>query len=73
MVHFYCQNIVGDADFSIDEWNKVYEEVKDLSEDEQNAILFPVLEPCKQQCFSCMAIVGERRLKTKALPITITP
>lgn len=66
---FYCQNACGEVGFSIDEWNKAYDEVKDLGEDIIKAVLHP--NPCwedgKPQCFACMAIVGERRNKTKQL------
>ena len=67
MSDFYCQNLVGDENFSIDEWNRVHNEIKDLglSEKEENLILFGTGECCKEQCFSCMAIVGERKLKTQ--------
>lgn len=64
--NFYCQNICGDVDFSIEEWNKTYNEIKDLglSEKEEQFILFGSGEPCKEQCFNCMAIVGERQKQT---------
>lgn len=61
--NFYCQNVVGDANFSIDEWNKAYEEVKNESEEIQRLVL-DAPPPCKEQCFACLAIVGERRRKT---------
>lgn len=64
--HFYCQNVVGDTNFSIDEWNKTYEEVKDKSEEIQRLVLDPP-PPCKEQCFDCVAIVGARRKKTLEL------
>lgn len=64
--HFYCQNVVGDANFSIDEWNKAYEDVKNKSEEIQRLVLDPP-PPCEKQCFDCIAIVGERRNKTQEL------
>ena len=69
MAHFYCQHLVGDVNFSIDEWNKVYNEIKDLNltEEQRDFILNGPTEPCKEQCFACIAIVGERRKKTKNL------
>lgn len=72
MAHFYCQKLTGDANFSIKEWNRVHDEIKDLglTEKEENDILFGDGEPCKEQCFDCMAIVGERRSKTATLHIT---
>jgi hypothetical protein len=36
---------------------------KGLSEADQSKILHP--PACAEQCFDCMAIVGERRLKIK--------
>ena len=63
---FYCQHLTGDVNFSIDEWNKVHDQIQGmgLSEKEEKFILFGPQECCKEQCFDCMAIVGERRLKT---------
>jgi hypothetical protein len=57
---FYCQNVSGDVNFSIEEWNKAYHEVKDMSEEIQRLVLDDP-PPCKEQCFACMAIVGEAR------------
>lgn len=67
MGSFYCQNANGQEDFSIDDWNKSYEEVHlmNLTEKEENEILFP--SPCDKQCFDCISIVGKRRLQTKNL------
>jgi hypothetical protein len=67
MSNFYCQKACGEVDFSIEEWNKAFNEVKDMSEEIRNIILHP--KPCweegKEQCFACMAIVGETRNKNK--------
>ena len=63
--NFYCQNVCGDLNFSIDEWNKAYQEVKDKSEEIQRLVLDPPV--CNKQCFDCMAIVGERRTRTQEL------
>jgi hypothetical protein len=65
----YCQKVCGDENFSIEEWNNTYNSINNsgLTEAEENYILFGSGEECKEQCFSCMAIVGERRLKTKQL------
>jgi hypothetical protein len=38
-----------------------------LTEEERSFILHGPQKGCKEQCFTCMAIVGERRLKTKPL------
>jgi hypothetical protein len=55
--------------FSIDEWNKAFKFCIDnnLSEEETNKILHPEMFPCEKQCFDCIAIVGERRIKTQQL------
>ncbi len=68
-MNFYCQQVSGDANFSIDEWNNVYYAVKDLglSKEAEEKILFESGEHCKEQCFACMAIVGETQLKNKNL------
>lgn len=65
--HFYCQNLTGDVDFSIDEWNKTYNNIKDagLSKTEEQYILFGSGEGCKEQCFACMTIVAQRRADTR--------
>ena len=64
--HFYCQNLCGDEDFSIEEWNKAYDEVKDKSEEIQRMVLDPP-KACNKQCFNCLAIVGATRKKTNDL------
>ena len=63
MAHFYCLNLVGDPDFSIKEYNEQRELCRQLG------IHFPCSNPpaCKEQCFRCMAIVGERRKQTQSL------
>jgi hypothetical protein len=65
MDNFYCQQKCGEVDFSIDEWNKAFKYCIDnnLSEEEINKILDG--EPCENQCFDCMAIVGERKKKNR--------
>lgn len=62
---FYCKITCGDPEFSIGEWNKAYDTCNNLGIEgkERDAVLDGV--PCKKQCFSCMATIGERRLKTK--------
>lgn len=59
----YCQKVVGDANFSIDEWNKQFKLCNELG------IPFPKEDntPCKNQCFECASIVGQQRLKTQQL------
>lgn len=70
MAHFYCQKLCGEEGFSIEEWNEALRYCNDAGVKgiERDKILNPEKFPCKEQCFSCMAIVGERRLKTKSLP-----
>ena len=67
MSNFYCQIKCVSPTFSIDEWDKSYKEIESMpiSEAEKKKLLFP--EPCKEQCFDCISIVGERRLKTQKL------
>ena len=64
---FYCQNTCGTIGFSIDEWNETDKALNKiaLSEKEKNKILFP--PHCNNQCFDCLAIVGERQCKTSNL------
>lgn len=59
---FYCQRITGDANFSIEEWNKQFKLCCELDMD-----MPPDPEPCDKQCFDCMAIVGNQQTKTKKL------
>ena len=65
----YCQKVCGDEDFSIEEWNEALRYCNDAGIEgiERDKILHPEKFPCEEQCFACMAIVGERRLKTKQL------
>jgi len=66
---FYCQNLCGQEDFDIEEWNKALKYCNDanIKGIERDKILHPEKFPCERQCFSCIAIVGDRRLKTKKL------
>jgi hypothetical protein len=50
--NFYCQNKSGHIDFSIADWNKLNN--LDIKQNEKE---------CKEQCFECIAIVGQTRLK----------
>jgi|GEM_PF-1353723 len=59
--NFYCTNACVHPDFSIKEWNKEFEQCNRLEIEMKQS------EPCKKQCFDCMAIVGEQRLKTKKI------
>jgi hypothetical protein len=54
-----------DENFSIDEWNKSYLEIEamPISQIEKDKLIDG--EPCKVQCFDCMANVGETRLKNR--------
>lgn len=64
-LHFYCQRLTGGG-FDINEWNKAFDEVKDSSREIQKLVLDSP-PACKEQCFDCIAIVGERRKATKNL------
>jgi hypothetical protein len=63
MDNFYCQQKCGEVDFSIEEWNKAFREIisMGLTKAEEDKLLNG--EPCKKQCFDCIAIVGATRLK----------
>lgn len=71
-MNFYCQQKCGEVDFSIEEWNKAFKEIMamPISEAEKNKLLNG--EPCKEQCFDCIAIVGEQRQKSKNYKPRIT-
>ncbi|MGV9003975.1 hypothetical protein [Flavobacterium sp.] len=62
---FYCQNACGEENFSIDEWNRAFHEVKHKSEEIQRLVLDN--PECENQCFDCCAIVGKRQKETKEL------
>ena len=65
--NFYCQQKCGQVDFDIGEWNESYKEINamPISEAEKRKLIDG--EPCKEQCFDCIAIVGEQRSKTQKL------
>ena len=65
--NFHCQQKCGHEDFSIDRWNEVFRFCMDnnLSDEKTDRLLHG--EPCEEQCFDCMAIVGKQKLKTKKL------
>lgn len=67
MKSFYCQQKCGEVDFSIDEWNKAFEYCleKNLPEEQMTEILEG--KPCDQQCFDCIAVVGETRSRNEKL------
>lgn len=65
--NFYCQQKCGQVDFSIEEWNKSYKEINAMPISEKAKQKLIDGEPCKEQCFDCIAIVGEQRLKTQKL------
>ena len=67
MSSFYCQQKCGEVNFSIDEWNKAFDYCieNNLPEKEMSKILEG--EACKKQCFDCMAVVGETRMKNKII------
>lgn len=63
--NFYCQKKCGEVNFSIDEWNKAFDYCMENNLSEKN--MSEILEgtTCENQCFDCMAIVGETRNKNK--------
>lgn len=56
---FYCQNICGRVDFSIEKWNEEFEACRKAGVEMKKP------RPCGEQCFDCMAIVGQTRIKNK--------
>ncbi len=67
MDNFYCQQKCGHVDFSIEEWNKSYDEIQNMpiKEKEKQKLIHGL--PCEEQCFDCMAIVGETRKKNQLI------
>ena len=65
--NFYCQQKCGNVDFSIDQWNKSYKEIMSMPISKKQKQKLIHGEPCKNQCFDCMAIVGKTRIKNEAL------
>lgn len=63
MSNFYCQIKCGEVGFSIDEWNKAFKEIEAMPISEVDKYKLRNPEPCKDQCFDCIAIVGETRTK----------
>lgn len=61
MDNFYCKDKQGDIVMT----SKLMRILDNMTEEERIDLLGP--EPCRKQCFDCMAIVGERQLKTKEL------
>ncbi len=64
--NFYCQKKCGEVGFSIEEWNKAYQELKTLTP-EQLDFVMQAETICQEQCSACSEIVSEQRLKTKKL------
>lgn len=60
---FYCQRVVGDAGFSIKEWNEQFKICCDLDIDMPS----DELEPCSSQCDACINIILEQQKKTREL------
>jgi len=65
--NFYCQNKCTPEYFSIDEWNKAFDYCikNNIPEEQMNEILDG--KECEEKCFDCMAVIGSRRIKTKAI------
>ena len=66
---FYCKKVCESDNYSIDEWFKLFYFCKNtgIKGKERDKILRPELFPCEIQCFDCMAIVGETRIKNAKL------
>jgi hypothetical protein len=69
--NFYCQKVCAAECFSIDDWNDAFRYCNEnnIEGEERNRILHPDMFPCKEQCFDCMAIVGERQRRTREIVI----
>lgn len=63
--NFYCQQKCGEVGFDIDEWNKNYKEIEAMPIPQAEKDKLIDGEPCKEQCFDCMAIVGETQKKNR--------
>ena len=59
MTDFYCKVKCGDPDFSIDEWNKAFIECCNMGVSEKEMSYILDGEPCEEQCFDCLATVGD--------------
>ena len=66
---FYCKQVCGDPDFSIDEWNEAFEycENMGLEGEARDKILSPELSPCETQCEDCMNTVIDTQIKNKKI------
>ena len=62
----YCQKTCGEVGFSIEEWNKSYQELKTLTPEQRDFVMQPQTI-CQEQCTACLDIVTARQLKTQAL------
>ena len=63
----YCQQKCGFEDFDIYEHDALLKEVwaMPISNADMDKIIDG--ESCKEQCFDCMAIIGDRRKKTQEI------
>ena len=61
--NFYCKKVCGNPDFSID----LYNEDNKILTDDQMTEKYHERSMCESQCFDCMAIVGETRIKNRNL------
>jgi hypothetical protein len=64
--NFYCQQKCGEVDFSIDEWNRTQEEIKQLTP-EQKDFVMQATPICQKQCKECSEIVLETQNKNRAI------
>lgn len=58
---FYCKGTGDGSDFSIDRWNEEFKANNLIGEETSTEI------HCTEQCFECMADVGDRRKRTQEL------
>lgn len=60
-MNFYCKGTGDGTDFSIDEWNEQFKADVLIGKET------PTEKICTEQCFNCMAEVGQRRIKTREI------
>ena len=65
-MNFYCKRACCSDDWTIEEFNNELELLhKGLIKEEEFNYKYHNIPPCTEQCFDCMAIVGETRIKNK--------
>jgi hypothetical protein len=60
-MNFYCKRACCGDDWTIEEYNQDNKVLTDIQMEEK----YHNRTPCETQCFDCMAIVGETRIKNR--------